>query len=61
MDNQGKTLVIEPGREYKQIAENFLVELKDGKEQAQFNSTPIFERSRMYYRSPGYLYCLGEN
>ena len=60
MDNQGTTLVIQPGREYKQVAENFLAESKDGKDQAQFNATPIFEGGRMYYRSPGYLYCIGE-
>jgi len=60
MDNQGTTLVIQPGREYKQVAENFLAESKDRKEQAQFNSSPVFEGSRIYYRSPGYLYCLGE-
>jgi hypothetical protein len=60
MDNQGTTLVLQPGREYKQVTENFLAELKDGKEQAQFNSTPIFEGERMYYRTPGYLYCVGE-
>ena len=57
MDNQGTTLVIQLGRE---VARNFLAELRDGKEQAQFNSTPIFEGARMYYRTPGHLYCIGE-
>jgi outer membrane protein assembly factor BamB len=60
MDNQGTTLVIQPGREYREVARNFLAESKDGKEQAQFNSTPIFEGSRMYYRTPGHLCCIGE-
>jgi outer membrane protein assembly factor BamB len=59
MDNQGTTLVLQPGREYQVVTENFLAESKDGKEQAQFNSTPIFEGTRMYYRSPGHLYCVG--
>ena len=59
MDNQGTTLVIQPGREYREVARNFLAESKDGKEQAQFNSTPIFEGTRLYYRSPGHLYCIG--
>jgi outer membrane protein assembly factor BamB len=60
MDNQGTTLVIEPGPEYREVARNVLAELKDGKEQAQFVSTPAFEGSRMYYRTPGYLYCIGD-
>ena len=60
MDNQGTTLVLQPGREYKLVAENFLAESKDGKEQAQTVSTPIFEGTRMYYRTPGFLYCIGE-
>ena len=60
MDNQGNTLVIQPGREYREIAHNFLEESKDGKEQAQNLATPFFEGTRMYYRTPGYLYCIGE-
>lgn len=59
MDNQGTTLVIRPGREYREVARNHLAESANGKEQAQFNSTPIFESTRMYYRTPGYLYCIG--
>ena len=38
MDNQGTTLVIQPGREYREVAQNFLAESKDGKEQAQIVS-----------------------
>lgn len=60
MDNQGNTLVIQPGREYREVAHSHLAETANGKDQAQFNSTPIFEGTRMYYRSPGYLYCIGE-
>jgi hypothetical protein len=60
MDNQGTTLVIQPGREYREVARNFLAESKDGKEQAQMVSTPIFEGTRMYYRTPGHLCCIGE-
>jgi outer membrane protein assembly factor BamB len=60
MDNQGTTLVIQPGREYKEIASNLIEESKDGKSQVQNVSTPIFEGTRMYYRTPGYLYCIGE-
>ena len=60
MDNQGTTLVIQPGREYREVAHNYIAESANGKEQAQLNSTPIFEGTRMYYRTPGHLFCIGE-
>lgn len=60
MDNQGTTLVLQPGREYREVARNFLAESRDGKEQAQLLATPIFEGARMYYRTPGHLCCIGE-
>jgi outer membrane protein assembly factor BamB len=60
MDNQGGTVIIEPGREYKEVARNKLEESKDGKEQVQTVSTPVFEGAHMYYRTPGFLYCIGQ-
>lgn len=60
MDNQGTALVIQPGREYREVARNFLAESKDGKEQAQMLASPIFEAARMYWRTPGHLVCIGE-
>jgi len=60
MDNQGNTLVIQPGREYREIARNFIAESRDGKDQAQNLATPFFEGTRMYYRTPGFLYCIGD-
>ncbi|MEN9573235.1 MAG: hypothetical protein RL514_1090 [Verrucomicrobiota bacterium] len=60
MDNQGTTLVLQPGREYREVARNFLAESRDSKEQAQLLATPIFEGARMYYRTPGHLCCIGE-
>jgi hypothetical protein len=60
MDNQGLTIVLQPGRQYKEVAQNVLEESKEGKAQEQMVSTPIFEGSRMYYRSPNYLYCIGQ-
>jgi len=60
MDNQGTTVVIAPGPAYKQVAVNVIEELKGGKDQEQNVSTPIFEGTRMYYRTPSYLYCIGE-
>ena len=59
MDNQGLTIVLQPGRQYKEVAQNVLEESKDGKSQEQMVSTPVFEGSRMYYRTPNYLYCIG--
>jgi outer membrane protein assembly factor BamB len=59
MDNQGTTVVIQPGRVYKEVSINVLEESKDGKTQEQNVSTPIFEGSRMYYRTPTFLYCIG--
>ena len=60
MDNQGTTLVIKPGREYVEVAKNVLEESRDGKTQEQNLATPIFEGSKMYYRTPLYLYCIGK-
>ena len=37
-----------------------LEESKDGRSQEQMVSTPVFEGARMYYRSPNYLYCIGQ-
>ena len=59
MDNQGHTLIIEPGKIYKEVALNFLQDSRDGGEQVQNVSSPIFEGARMYYRTPDYLYCIG--
>jgi hypothetical protein len=60
MDNQGLTIVLQPGRQYKEVAQNVLEESKDGRSQEQMVSTPVFEGARMYYRSPNYLYCIGQ-
>jgi outer membrane protein assembly factor BamB len=59
MDNQGTTIVIKPGRRYVEVARNVIKESDDSKTQAQNVSTPIFEAARMYYRTPGCLYCIG--
>ena len=46
----GKTVVFEPGREYREIAVNVL----EG-----FRSTPVFSGSRVYIRGLKHLWCLG--
>ena len=60
MDNQGTTVVVRPGRQYQQVALNLLEESSNGKDQAQNLTTLIFDGTRMYYRTPGYLYCIGD-
>lgn len=47
----GQTVVIEPGRTYKQVAVNKM----EG-----FRSTPVFQGKRMYLRTEKHLYCIGE-
>lgn len=47
----GITAVVQPGREYKEVARNTL---------EPFRSTPVFEGSRMYLRGLKTLYCIGE-
>ena len=59
MDNQGHTVIIEPGRTYKEVARNSLQDSTSQGEQIQNVSTPVFEGTRMYYRTPTYLYCIG--
>jgi outer membrane protein assembly factor BamB len=56
-DDQQQTIVIAPGREFKQIAKNLLMEFHgDGHPEAQSNA--FFEGGRMYYRTRAYLYCI---
>jgi outer membrane protein assembly factor BamB len=58
-DNQGNTIVLRPGRQYDEVARNLIEERRDNKEQAQNLATPVFDGTHMYYRTPGYLYCIG--
>jgi outer membrane protein assembly factor BamB len=57
-DDQSQTLVIAPGRQYEQLAKNVLWELHDGNQQ-EAQSNPCYEGGRIYYRTQGYLYCIG--
>lgn len=47
----GVTIVIAPGREYKEIASNKL---------EKFRSCPVFVGTRMYVRGYEHLYCIGK-
>jgi outer membrane protein assembly factor BamB len=46
----GKTVVFEPGREFREVAVNTL---------ESFRSTPVFDGSRIYIRGLTHLWCLG--
>jgi hypothetical protein len=63
-DDCATTVVIEPGREYKRVAANTLENYIDAyscpfSQEATYSS-PVFEGKSMYYRTPGYLYCIRE-
>lgn len=47
----GRTVVLEPGREYKEVGRGTL---------ETFRSCPVFVGSRVYLRGGEYLWCLGE-
>lgn len=49
--DSGVTLVLEPGREYREVSRNTL---------EPFRSTPVFEGKRMYVRTLKNLFCIGE-
>ncbi|MCW8129808.1 MAG: PQQ-binding-like beta-propeller repeat protein [Planctomycetota bacterium] len=58
MGDMGACIVLQPGRAYNALATNVLEERPlNG---FSFISTPVFEGTRMYYRSGAYLYCIGE-
>ena len=70
--NGGTCLVIQPGRQYKQISKNRIEHYCVGSEQEfpwqviyhagidQTLSSPLFDGKRMYYRSLSNLYCIEE-
>ncbi len=49
--DSGKTVMLQPGREYKEVATCSL---------ESFRSTPVFIGKRVYVRSREHLWCLGE-
>lgn len=61
--NNGASLVLEPGRAYKQVAKNKLENVVSvghwGERQERFVSTPVFDGTRVYVRGEGHLYALG--
>jgi outer membrane protein assembly factor BamB len=49
--DNGTTVVLQPGREYKELARNQL---------EPFRSSLVFEGKRVYVRTAKHLYCIGE-
>jgi len=65
MDNQGNTVVFEPGREFKQVAKNSLQthmarDFPLNPQETTTYANPVFEGKRLYIRGEQYLYCVGE-
>ncbi len=57
--NQGVTLVIEPGRTYRQLAKNRVESCSPtSRGQESMESCPVFEGKRLYYRGTENLYCI---
>jgi len=64
MDNQGTTIVFEPGPTFKKVATNHIEQQLDRpwpiRPQEEIGySPPLFESSRMYLRGEHYFYCIG--
>jgi hypothetical protein len=74
IDSANCMIVMEPGREYKQIAKNTIEETVAGQvsnaageknywsdaHQEQTEATPIFEGNRIYIRGEQNLYCIAD-
>jgi RNA polymerase sigma-70 factor (ECF subfamily) len=70
IDSAGCTIVMEPGREYKQVAKNNIDEIVPhawepkhwmAEHHEQTEATPIFDGERIYIRGEQYMYCIAED
>jgi outer membrane protein assembly factor BamB len=64
-DNQGTSLVLEPGRTFRQVGKNRLGTLLDRwwpvpAQETVGYSPPVPDGNRLYIRGERYLYCIGE-
>lgn len=63
-DNQGTSIVLEQGRQFKQVARNRIETQMyrplPHNPQEMFNASPVFDGKFMYLRGEQYLYCIGE-
>jgi hypothetical protein len=69
LDSAGCVLVLDPGREYKQVAKNNIDEIVPegweerywmGPHHEQTEAALTFDGSRIYVRGEQYLYCVGK-
>ena len=65
-DNQGTTVVIEPGREYREVARNRIDTVLDRDlplpaQETLTYSPPITDGERLFLRGERYLYCIGQS
>jgi outer membrane protein assembly factor BamB len=64
-DNQGTALVLQPGREFRQVAKNRIATQIDRywpmpAQETVGYSPPVADGNRIYLRGERYLYCIGE-
>jgi outer membrane protein assembly factor BamB len=65
LDNQGTTLVLQPGREFRQVARNRIATQLERRwpipaQETLAYAPPIVDGNRIYLRGERYLYCIGE-
>ena len=62
--NQGTTFVIKPGKQYKLLAKNTIMQLVERGYMKNvvegYISSPFFEGNHIFYRGERYMYCIGE-
>jgi hypothetical protein len=63
-DNKGTTIVVEAGREFKQVAvnriENFIDRITPGNMQEETYAPQVCDGKYIYWRGESNLYCIGE-
>ena len=62
-DNQGNTVILEPGREFKQVAKNRIATQEDrarpiSPQETGFYAPPIPDGRRLYLRGEASIYCI---
>lgn len=65
LDNQGTTVVLEPGEKFKQVARNRIATQVERywplpAQETLTYSPPIADANRIYLRGEAYLYCIGQ-
>lgn len=62
MGNTGTTVIMKPGRTYRQVAKNRIENVLNrywAHRHERFVACPVFDGERMYVRGERYLYCIG--